>query len=156
METEQEESPLSKEERRAIRSRLLDRGIFKLYEIGVKWMPIPLMLGHWYGVWDYSRYSRPIILDTDTNGNCVIWLYILAYVYMPLAMLPASYFYKYCWMFRIPFIYFFGINAIRIYYKSWMIRPEQIEAHHIFIIFTIILYIYGFIKLTFERGTKCA
>lgn len=47
METEQEESPLSEEERRAIRSRLLDRGIFKLYEIGVKWMPIPLMLGHW-------------------------------------------------------------------------------------------------------------
>lgn len=37
METEQEESPLSEEERRAIRSRLLDRGIFKLYEIGVKW-----------------------------------------------------------------------------------------------------------------------
>lgn len=106
METEQEESPLSEEERRAIRSRLLDRGIFKLYEIGVKWMPIPLMLGHWYGVWDYSRYSRPIILDTDMNGNCVIWLYILAYVYMPLAMLPASYFYKYCWMFRIPFLYF--------------------------------------------------
>ena len=36
METEQEESPLSEEERRAIRSRLLDRGIFKLYEIGEK------------------------------------------------------------------------------------------------------------------------
>ena len=37
METEQEESTLSEEERRAIRSRLLDRGIFKLYEIGEKW-----------------------------------------------------------------------------------------------------------------------
>ena len=36
METEQEEIPLSEEERRAIRSRLLDRGIFKLYEIGEK------------------------------------------------------------------------------------------------------------------------
>lgn len=36
METEQEESPLSEEERRAIRSRLLGRGIFKLYEIGEK------------------------------------------------------------------------------------------------------------------------
>lgn len=36
METEQEESTLSEEERRAIRSRLLDRGIFKLYEIGEK------------------------------------------------------------------------------------------------------------------------
>ena len=36
MKTEQEESPLSEEDRRAIRSRLLDRGIFKLYEIGVK------------------------------------------------------------------------------------------------------------------------
>lgn len=85
MKTEQEESPLSEEERRAIRSRLLDRGIFKLYEIGVKWMPIPLMLGHWYGVWDYSRYSRPIILDTDMNGNCVIWLYILV---MSICRLP--------------------------------------------------------------------
>ena len=36
MGTEQEESPLSEEEQRAIRSRLLDRGIFKLYEIGEK------------------------------------------------------------------------------------------------------------------------
>ena len=62
METEQEESTLSEEERRAIRSRLLDRGIFKLYEIGVKWIPIPLMLGHWYGVWTIRDIRVPLSL----------------------------------------------------------------------------------------------
>lgn len=149
-----EENPLSEEERTYVRHEVLNRRIFKFYELGAKWAPIPLMLGHWYGVWDYGRYPRPTILDTADNGNCIIWLYILAYVYMPLAMLPVSYFFHYCWIFRIPFFYFFGINAIRIYYRHWLITPEQLGMHHVFIIFTIILYAYGFIKIACQ-SKKC-
>ena len=147
--------PLSEEDRMRIKQELLSRKIYKLYEFGSKWVPIPLMLGHWYGVWDYGHYPRPVVLDTADNGNCVIWLYFLAYVYMPLAMIPVSHFFHYCWIFRIPFFYFFGINAIRIYYHSWMIRPEQLAMHHIFIIFTIILYAYGFIKIACQSKKCC-
>lgn len=148
------ESTLTEDERRAVRSELLNRKIYKFYETLSKWAPIPVMLGHWYGVLDYGCHPRPVILDTDDNGYCVIWLYVLAYVYMPLMMIPVSYFFHYCWIYRIPFFYFFGINAIRLYYQSWMIRPEQLAMHHIFIIFTLILYAYGFIKIVVEHQ-KC-
>lgn len=151
----EESKTISEEESESIRTHLLDRGIFKLYEFGIKWMPIPIMLGHWYGVYDYAHYPRAVIVDTDINGDCVIWLYILAYVYMPLAMLPASYFFHYCWIFRIPFLYFFGINAIRLYYHNWMIRPNQLDAHFIFILFTIILYAYGLTKKIIENRKNC-
>ena len=97
---------------------------------------------------------RPTITDTAYNGNCIIWIYFLAYIYMPLCMLPVSFFFRYCWIFRIPFLYFFGINAIRLYYQHWLITPEQLEMHHVFIIFTLILYAYGFIKIAITRS-KC-
>lgn len=154
MKTRSNGSELSKEEQEAVRQELLSRKIYRFYEVLSKWAPIPLMLGHWYGVWDYGHYPRPVILDTQDNGNCIIWLYVLAYVYMPLMMLPVSFFFKYCWIYRIPFFYFFGINAIRLYYHSWMIRPEQLEMHHIFIVFTLMLYSYGFIKIACQ-STKC-
>lgn len=146
---------LSGEERQMILSGIMSRKIWKFYELLSKWAPIPLMLGHWYGVWDYGHYPRPTILDTADIGNCIIWMYFLAYIYMPLCMLPVSFFFKYCWIFRIPFFYFFGINAIRLYYQHWLITPEQLEMHHVFIIFTLMLYAYGFIKIAFTRGRCC-
>lgn len=147
---------LTEEEVRSVKNEWLDRRIFSLYEFGIKWMPIALMLAHWYGVMDYGMKPHPVFVDTNDNGICIIWLYILAYVYMPLAMMPASYFFHYCWIFRIPFLYFFGINAIRLYYGNWLIRPEQLEAHHIFILFTLILYAYGFAKIACERSKNCS
>lgn len=155
MTTKDRASALSDEERTFVRQGILNRKIFKFYELLSKWAPIPLMLGHWYGVMDYGNYPRPVILDTGDNGNCVIWLYVLAYIYMPLTMIPVSFFFHYCWIFRIPFLYFFGVNAIRLYYQSWMIRPNQIEAHHILIIFTLILYMYGFIKIAIQSKKCC-
>lgn len=151
-----DENYLTGSEGRRIRTEWLDRRIFRLYEFGLKWVPVVLMLVHWYGVWDYGQHPRPIFIDTNDNGMCIIWLYVMAYIFMPLAMLPASYFFHYCWMFRIPFIYFFGINAIRMYYGNWLIRTEQVDAHHIFILFTIILYAYGFGKIACERGKGCS
>lgn len=153
MNKEKNEQP-DEEFRLHVRNCWLDRRIFGLYQFGIKWVPVFLMLGHWYGVWDYGYQPRPTILDTEQNGNCIIWLYCLAYVYMPIAMLPASYFFKYCWLFRVPFIYFFGVNAIRLYYQHWLITPEQLEGHHIIIILTIILYAYGFTKIACERDCK--
>lgn len=144
------------EMKKNMRTNWLDRRIFKLYELGIKWVPIPLMLAHWFGTWDYTQHPRPIVVDTADNGACIVWMYVLAYVYMPLAMLPASYFFHYCWMFRIPFLYFFGINAIRIYYRHWLLTPDMVEAHHILIIFTLILYAYGFVKIACERSKVCA
>nr|DAX03626.1 MAG TPA: hypothetical protein [Caudoviricetes sp.] len=154
MEKNNESSILSQEELAYVRQNLLNRKIYRFYELLAKWAPIPLMLGHWYGVWDYGNYTRPVILDTDNNGYCIIWIYILSYIYMPLCMIPVSFFFHYCWIYRIPFFYFIRINAIRIYYQHWLITPEQLPMHHVFIIFTLILYAYGFIKIAFQ-SKKC-
>ena len=99
---------------------------------------------------------RPTITDTNYNGNCIIWIYVLAYIYMPLSMIPVSFFFRYCWIYRIPFFYFLGINAIRLYYQHWLITPEQLEMHHVFIIFTLMLYAYGFIKIALSRSKICS
>lgn len=101
------DNALSEEEQRMVLQGLLSRKIWRFYELLSKWAPIPLMLWHWYGVWDYGHCPRPAILDTNDNGNCIIWIYFLAYIYMPLCMLPVSFFFRYCWIFRIPFFYFF-------------------------------------------------
>lgn len=147
-----EENPLSEEDRQRIIDGLMNRKIWRYYKMLSKWAPMLMMLGHWYGVWDYGRHPRAMVLDTEMNGNCIIWIYVLAYVYTPLAMIPVSYFFRYCWIYRIPFFYFFGINAIRLYYRHWLITPEQLEMHHVFIIFTLILYNYGIIKIALTRG----
>lgn len=131
-----DENPLSEEERQRIIDGLMDRKIWRYYKKLSKWAPMLMMLGHWYGVWDYGHCPRATIIDTEFNGNCIIWIYVLAYVYMPLSMIPVSFFFRYCWIYRIPFFYFFGINAIRLYYRHWLITPEQLEMHHVFIIFT--------------------
>ena len=51
-----QESPPSKEEEALVMEGLLSRKIWRFYELLAKWAPIPLMLGHWYGVWDYGHY----------------------------------------------------------------------------------------------------
>lgn len=51
-----QESPLSEEEEGLVMEGLLSRKIWRFYELLSKWAPIPLMLGHWYGVLDYGHY----------------------------------------------------------------------------------------------------
>lgn len=51
-----EVEPLSEEERAFVMEGLLSRKIWRFYELLSKWAPILLMLGHWYGVWDYGNY----------------------------------------------------------------------------------------------------
>lgn len=51
-----QESPLSEEEEALVMEGLLSRKIWRFYELLSKWAPIPLMLGHWYDVWDYGHY----------------------------------------------------------------------------------------------------
>lgn len=49
-------SALSESEWQGVQQVLLSRKIYAFYEFFAKWAPIPLMLGHWYGVWDYGHY----------------------------------------------------------------------------------------------------
>lgn len=60
----------------------------------------------------------------STLNRSIFFFYEKALRYVPILlpvvfMLPASHFFKLCWIWRIPFVYIIGTNAIRIYYRSW-------------------------------------
>lgn len=128
-----------------------DRSILKFYERVMKYVPIGLMLVHWYGTWDFHHQPRLVLLDNKDNEACVAFIYFMIYVFPLLSMLPASKFFHLCWIYRIPFYYLFGVNVIRMLYGKWLITSEMIAENYFLIVLTIILYIYAFIKLSFAR-----
>lgn len=149
------DSPLTKEERNAIRFERLRRKIYHFYEQFSRIAPIVLMLWHWYSLWDYSCLPHPTVTDIEDNGSSIIFQYTCLYLYLPAALIPATFFFHWCWIYRIPFYYFFGINPIRLYYQHWMMTPEQIPAHFALIALTIIVYAYG-ITTTYIKNSKCS
>lgn len=146
---------LSNEELQVLRTRILERRIYYFYFHAVKWAPVVVMLVHWYGVFDYVSSPHNALQTVSNSSVCTVFLYLLAYVYMPLMMLPASYFFKLCWIFRIPFLYFFGVNAIRLYYGSLLITEEMVDSHLVIIVFTLIMYVYGFTQIACRRYVGC-
>lgn len=100
-------------------SPTLNRSIFFFYEKTLRYVPILLMLCHWYGVYSFHDNPREILIDIRENEECIAYLYFMVYIFPVVFMLPASHFFKLCWIWRIPFVYIIGTNAIRIYYRSW-------------------------------------
>lgn len=100
-------------------SPTLNRSIFFFYEKALRYVPILLMLCHWYGVYSFHDNPREIVIDIRENEECIAYLYFMLYIFPVVFMLPASHFFKLCWIWRIPFVYIIGTNAIRIYYRSW-------------------------------------
>lgn len=100
-------------------SPTLNRSIFFFYEKTLRYVPILLMLCHWYGVYSFHDNPREIVIDIRENEECIAYLYFMVYIFPVVFMLPASHFFKLCWIWRIPFVYIIGTNAIRIYYRSW-------------------------------------
>ena len=58
-------------------------------------------------------------------------------------MMPASYFYQLCWIYRIPFIYCIGVNISRLFYGSWFITNESYDVDVTLILLTAALYVYA-------------
>lgn len=126
---------------------ILHRSIFFFYEQGLKYAPITLMLCHWLGTINFHGNPREIMVDIQENEPCIIFLYFMTYIFPLLFMIPASYFFRHCWIWRIPFTYIIGVNAIRLYYQSFLITNEMEDADYILIILTICLYIYGIVQV---------
>ena len=88
----------------------------------------------------------------STLNRSIFFFYEKALRYVPILrpvvfMLPASHFFKLCWIWRIPFVYIIGTNAIRIYYRSWFITNEMYDADFILIIMTLALYACAFVQM---------
>lgn len=129
----------------------LDKRIFLFYEWGLKYVPIILMLFHWYGVWNFHQNPREIIVCIKENEGCIVYLYFMAYIFPLLFMLPASLFYGLCWIYRLPFIYLIGTSIIRLYYGSMLITNEMLDADYILILFMMALYCYSVVRYNGSR-----
>lgn len=106
----------------------LNRSIFFFYEKALRYVPILLMLCHWYGVYSFHDNPREIVIDIRENEECIAYLYFMVYIFPVVFMLPASHFFKLCWIWRIPFVYIIGTNAIRIYYRSLVHNQRNVRC----------------------------
>lgn len=80
----------------------------------------------------------------------------MTYLFPLMFMLPASYFYHLCWIFRIPFLYLAGVNMVRLYYGSWLIKNAMEDVDYVLVLMTALLYLYAFVKFTcISIGTRC-
>ena len=123
-------------------STLCERRIWKFYEFAVILAPIAIMLSHWYIFYVFSQNSHELMHYSDENEPCIAWIYCVLYLYIPLMILPATYFFKWCNLWRIPFVYFIFINVERWEYGSWFCTNEMIKTHTVLI--KCIMGIYAF------------
>ena len=57
-----------------------NRRILRFFRWFCKWMPIAIMLIHWYGLYDFSQHPRDMFLLDSENTSCYLWIYFMAYV----------------------------------------------------------------------------
>lgn len=125
---------------KTIQTNTLEEKLFWFYRIGIRAIPIFLMASHWFGVHWFHHNASPIGLYLNENAVLVVSLYILAYVVLPSVLLPASFLFKFGWVWRIPFLYLAGVILIRLGHGTLCISETTRIADYTLIILTILLY----------------
>lgn len=137
-----------------------ERTIWTFYQWAVVFAPIVLMLSHWYIFYVFSQNNCELLHYSPANEVCIAWIYTILYLYVPIMLVPASYFFRWCNLFRVPFIYFIFINVERIYYGSWFCTNEMVDTHYILIYCIICIYAMELVSLVLKyqkninRGIK--
>lgn len=124
-----------------------ERRIWKFYEWAVVLAPLLLMLSHWYIFYGFSQNTYELMHYSEENEPCIAWIYFVLYLYIPIMLLPATYFFRWCNLFRIPFIYLLCINVERWYYGDWFCTNEMVGTHYFLIYCTIAAYIVNVVTL---------
>lgn len=107
-----------------------------------KYVPVLLMLFHFAGVVELDLHPREIFVPDGQNALCYCFVYFMMYV-LPLVIVLASRFFFLCWIFRIPFFYLFGVNAVHITYGSIFTTGEMVMPHYCIMTMTVVFYAYG-------------
>lgn len=129
-----------------------NRRILKFFRWFCKYVPVVIMLTHMYGMIEFARHPRNMVITLKGNDTCYIFIYAMVYI-LPMCLILASRFFWLCWRYRIPFFYYFGVNAIHISYGSIFTTNAMIMSHYSLMIMTALFYVYGFAELFL--GTKC-
>lgn len=133
---------------------LLERKIWSFYECAVVVAPLLLMLSHWYIFYVFSQNKHELMRYSEANEICIAWIYSILYLYVPLMLMPASYFFRKCDMFRIPFVYFIFINIERWFYGSWFCTNEMVETHLVLIMCIIAIYVLEAVNILLSNYSR--
>ncbi len=128
-----------------------NRRILRFFRWFCKWIPIAVMLAHWYGLYDFSQHPRDMFVLDSENKSCYLCIYFMIYI-LPMVIIAASRFFFLCWRYRIPFFYFIGVNAIHVAHCSIFTTNDMVMSHFGLVIFICLLYCYGFGEMVL--GTK--
>ncbi len=118
------------------------RRILKFFRWFCKYVPVFLMLFHIAGVMELDRHPNKAFVADGQGALCHCFVYFMMYV-LPLVILLASRFFFLCWIFRIPFFYLFGVNAIHIAYGSIFTTDDMVMPHYCIMVMTAVFYAYG-------------
>ena len=131
------------------------RRILRFFRWFSRWIPIALMITHWLGLWEFAKSCRQTFVLTRGSLLCDGWAYFMMYI-LPMVIIVASRFFFLCWKYRIPFLYFFGVNAIHLCYWSAVTTKDMLMAHFVVGSMTSILYMYAIadelVKNRYGRG----
>ncbi len=119
---------------------LVNKRIFLFYRWGMRIVPILLMLVHWLyaycvrNIWEYDNLDMPATLIAP--------MYAMTYIFPLAFMLPASYFFKFCDIWRVPFAYLIGVNLLHAWYASFVCTPQIAEHCRILIYAVLAMYVW--------------
>lgn len=127
------------------------RRILKFFRWFCKYVPITLMCFHAYGMWDFSQHPREMFIPYVENTPCYIYIYFMVYI-LHMVLILASRFFFLCWRYRIPFFYFFGVNASHIVGWSWYTTKDMVDSCFTVMVVTAIFYLYSFVDLFISKS----
>ena len=93
-----------------------------------------------------------MFIPHNENMPCYIFIYFMIYI-LPMVIILGSRFFFLCWRYRIPFFYFFGINAAHIVEWNWYTTNDMVDSCFTVMVVTALFYIYGFAEM-FVSNTK--
>lgn len=120
-----------------------NRRILKFFRWFCKWVPVFIMCVHIYGMLAFAHHPRKMIVPIRGNTACYMFIYLMVYI-MPMIIILASRFFFLCWKYRIPFLYYFGVNAIHIVHGSVFTTNSMIMSHYALFVMIAVIYVYAF------------
>lgn len=120
------------------------RRILRFFRWFCKWVPVFLMLLHGAAMLDFCGNDYDMFVTYGDNWASYAFTYFMLYV-LPMVIILASRFFYLCWKYRVPFFYFFGVNAIHIGYWSWYTTNEMVAAHVCLMVMIAGFYVYGLV-----------
>ena len=122
---------------------MYSRRILKFFRWFCKWVPVFIMCVHVYGMLEFASHPREMIIPIKGNTTCYMFIYLMVYI-MPMVIILASRFFFLCWRYRIPFFYYFGVNAIHIVHGSVFTTNSMIMSHYALFAMIALIYVYAF------------